>query len=435
MDNNVLKKIADDSRRLYSLPQTLVEVLRVIKDERSAADDLAKVIMKDPAMTTKILRVVNSPYYGLGRQVSSVSQAVVTLGTRQVTALALSTSVYGMTDNWKSSFDRVRFWRHSLEVAIASRAIAQKMGRKNLEEIFVAGLLHDLGLLILENSYPELFRQVWKKSLRHGGLEELEEAEWGTNHARVGQFILEQWHIPEIICQAVGRHHHTFTMGADDEDLRPAQIVRLANLISKFSIAETPLPNAEIDRENREIIRSNLHLSTDDLLSIEKHLFSWTVSESRYLEIDIGSPESILTEANRMLFDQYAAVELLLDENRRMQQKIAGEQIKTGFLESLRSTTATFARYVDSARTVIMHKARLVEKGLSEGSIMDPSGLVASSVKDIRERMDRIGAMMSEVRKLTETETALYYDQRSVEAVESRIKEELNQLLETADAI
>jgi len=435
MNNDVIKKILDDGRKLYSLPQTLAEVLRVVRDENSAADDLAKVIMRDPAMTTKILRVVNSPFYGLGRQVSSVAQAVVTLGTRQVTALALSTSVYSLTDKWETSFDRIRFWRHSLEVAIASRAIAKKAGGKKQEEVFVAGLLHDIGLIILEHSYPDRFRQVWKEALRRGGLEDLEEAEWGTNHARVGQFLLEQWQIPDIICQAVGRHHHTFPLGADDEELRPAQIVGLAGVISKFSIADVPGAGPDHSRERRDVLRTNLHLDADGLLEIEKHLFSWTVNESRYLEIDIGSPEVILAEANRMLFEQYAAVEGLLDENRRMQQKFAGERVKTGFLESLRSATEAFTRFVDNARTTIMERTRMVEDGLERGAIVDPSGLVASSVQEIRERIERIGSVMAQMQKLTATDTALYYDQKSVEAVESRIKEELARTIEAVDTL
>jgi len=425
MDNDVIKKVLDDGRKLYSLPQTLAEVLRVVRDENSAADDLAKVIMRDPAMTTKILRVVNSPYYGLGRQVSSVSQAVVTLGTRQVTALALSTSVYSLTDKWETSFDRVRFWRHSLEVAIGARAIAKKAAAHKQEEVFVAGLLHDIGLLILEHSYPERFRRVWKEALRRGGLEDLEETEWGTNHARVGQFLLEQWQIPDVICQAVGRHHHTFPLGADDEELKPAQIVGLANLLSKFTIADKPDKNLLLSRENRDNLKTNLRLEANDLLEIEKHLFSWTVNESRYLEIDIGSTEAILAEANRMLFEQYAAVESLLEENRRMQQKFAGEQVKTGFLESLRSATEVFTRYVEVARSTIMERTMQVEDGLKRGAIVDPSGLVASSVGDIRERIERIGSVMEEIQKLTTTETALYYDQKSVEAVEHRIKTEM----------
>jgi HD-like signal output (HDOD) protein len=152
MDADFLKKVLSDNRELASLPQTLAEVLRVTRDDRSSAQDMATVIMKDPALTARVLRIVNSAYYGLGRQIGSISQSIMTIGMRQVSALALSSSVYKMTDNWSSGFDRRLFWRHSLEVAIAARMIAEHVKWKNVEEPWVAGLLHDIGLLVLERS-------------------------------------------------------------------------------------------------------------------------------------------------------------------------------------------------------------------------------------------------------------------------------------------
>lgn len=432
MMNDAVKKALDDSPKLYSLPQTLVEVLRVVSDEASGADDLAKVLIKDPAMTTRVLRVVNSPYYGVGRKIGTVSQAVVTLGTRQVTALALSTSVYGLTAKWQSTFDRVRFWRHSLEVAIAARSITEKIGRKNLEEMFVSGLLHDIGLLVMEHSFPDRYGQVWKQALRQGYLVDLEEEAWGTNHARVGQFLLEQWRLPEPICQAVGRHHSVFTPGTDDDELIPAQIVNLANLISHLRIAESQLAHSDLRREDREIIRENLQLSSENLQSIEKRLFSQTVQESKYLEIDVGSPEEILIEANRLLFEQYAAVESLLNENRHIQKQYAGEQVKTGFLESLKAATSAFAEYVDQTSTSIIRKVEEVQDGLKSGAIVDPSGLVAQSAIAIAEEIRAVASVMTDIKRLTETESALYYDQNSAREVEDRIKKELESVSQPA---
>jgi len=431
--NDAIRKALDDSVKLYSLPQTLAEVLRIVSDETSGADDLAKVLLKDPAMTTRVLRVVNSPFYGMGRKIGTVSQAVVTLGMRQVTALTLSTSVYGMTANWQASFDRTRFWRHSLEVAIAARSIGEKAGRKNLEELFVSGLLHDIGLLIMEQSFPDQYGRLWQQHLSQGNLADLEEDTWGTNHARVGQFLLEQWQLPESICQAVGRHHLVFTPGNDDEELIPAQIVNLANLISHLRIAESLTTESDLRRENRDVIRENLQLSPDDLMSIEKRLFAHTIQESKYLEIDVGSPEEILIEANRLLFEQYAAVESLLDENRRIQKQVAGEQIRTGFLESLRSATSAFTEYIDQTTSSVLQKVQEVREGIKRGTIGDPSGVVDQSAEMIARQMQAVLSVMTEVKRLTETESALYYDQNYAEEVENRIKQELKSVVETAE--
>jgi HD-like signal output (HDOD) protein len=144
---DIFAKILSDHKELTSLPQTLAEVLRVTREEDSSTQELAKVLMRDPAMTAKVLRIANSPYYGAGRSISTVTQAVVTLGMRTVTALTLSSSVYKLVGDWKTAIDRTRFWRHSLEVAIGSRMIYEALGKKQSEEAFVAGLLHDIGIL------------------------------------------------------------------------------------------------------------------------------------------------------------------------------------------------------------------------------------------------------------------------------------------------
>ena len=110
-----------DCKELSSLPQVLAEVIRVTDSEDSTAGDIADVILKDPPLSARILRVVNSPFYGPVRGISTINQAVVTLGIRAVKALALSTSLYKLFDTENPIVDRVRFWRHSLEVAITCR--------------------------------------------------------------------------------------------------------------------------------------------------------------------------------------------------------------------------------------------------------------------------------------------------------------------------
>jgi putative nucleotidyltransferase with HDIG domain len=331
--------------------------------------------------------------------------------------------------------DRTRFWRHSLEVAIASRNIAEKIGYRRLEEVFVGGLLHDIGMLILEHSFRDQFGELWKKAHKHTSMVELEETAWGTNHARVGQFLLEQWQLPEVICQCVGRHHNVFTVGADDPDLIPCQIVNLANMISQFPISDAPRLDYTPDAENRRIMCENIHLKSDALLAVEKHLFNQTIQESKYLEMDVGSTEEILVEANRMLFNQYAAVESLLEANRRMQQQAASDQVKRGFLESFKSTTSVLTTYTAQASASILKRAQQVLDGIRSGAIVDPSGSLTAAVLDIIENSQSVTSVMEEMRGLTSTETALYYDQESISAVEHRIREEMAPIEEPAATV
>jgi len=431
MDTETLKSIFNNRKELLSLPQTLAEVIRLTRDERSSVDDLAKVLMRDPPLTAKVLRVVNSPFYGAGRQIGSMTQAVMTLGSRQITALALSTSIYNVTNAWDCSFDRFRFWRHSLEVAIGARMIAEKTGNRQADEAFVAGLLHDIGLLILEDAFPDAFERIWKVAVSGGNHLDLEEEAWGTNHARVGQFLLEQWHLPESICQAAGRHHNIFVPGSREPELILCQVICLANHISRFSLVDHTAEEVMVGEEQRETLQVNLQLSRDQFRAVEKDLFSQTIAEAGYLEMDIGSIDDILMEANRMLFDQYVVVENLLRDNRQLQQQILRDQVKRASLESLRSTTTTFARYADDAVESIMRKAEEVKAGINSGAIHDPTGFVQDSVNAILNGSSTVRCIIDELQSLATLETGVSLDETYRAAVEEKIKRQLRSI-ETA---
>lgn len=432
MDTDILKKILDENKELLSLPQTLVEVMRVTRQENFSAQELANVIMHDPALTAKILRIVNSPFYGVSRQVSSMMQAVMTLGTRQVTALALSTSVYAVTAKWNSFIDRVRFWRHSLEVAIGARMIADAIKYPQWEEVFVAGLLHDIGMLVLENSYPEDSMRIWRSVESHENITDAEEETWTTNHARVGQFLLEQWKLPPVICETVGRHHHIFPSGTNNSEMVPAQIVCLANLISRFS-AVRPVPrDVAIVIEQKEGLRKNLNLKAEQLNQIESQLFSKTVAEAAYLEFEIGPPEQILSEANKIMFEQYLTVENLLRENRKMQNQIAKDQIKKAALDSLRTIAVTFNHYINNATAIILGRAQLVEAGIANQQIKDPDGQLNMAMQVIINSVDTIGMVMEELKELASFETTVYHDKTRILDIEQKIRSRLQAVEEAA---
>jgi len=411
-----------------SLPQTLVEVLRVIRDEKSSVDNLAGVLMKDPALTAKVLRIVNSSFYGAQREITTVSKAVVMLGMRQVTALALSTSIYNMTSGWETKISRLRFWRHSLEVAIAARMIAERIQYPHVEEAFVAGLLHDIGLLIVEKSFPEDFDKILIKGQRGERTIELEDELWGTNHARVGQFVLEQWNIPQSICDAVGHHHNQYPSDCNNSELIYSQIIALANLISSFCIIREPNGDQNFDIENREILRKNLGLSIDNLKEIQVQLLPRTVEEARYLEIEIGSFDEILMEANRLLAEQYVTVEGLLSENRRMQQQIIRSQMKEAALEALKTITATFNHYINNATATILGRAQLVEMAIEKDEMSDKNGNLTKAMGAIINSVNTISLVMKELKDLSSFETTVFHEENYIINIEEKIKRQLKEL-------
>lgn len=385
MDTDLLRKILNDNRELSALPQTLAKVLEVARDEKSSAEQIARVLMRDQAMTANVLRIVNSPFYGVGRNISTVSQAVMTIGMWQVTALALSTSVYHLTENWRSSLDRVRFWRHSLEVAICARLIAKRIGYTKTEDAFVAGMLHDIGVLVLENSFPEKFEKAWREAPESSDVIALEEEVFGTNHARVGQFLLQRWFLPEHLCEAVGKHHSAVAADSRQPGSTVAQIVRLAHILSKFVL----VPNDCFGPDwivTREVLRANLGLSERDVAEIEAELLDRTVEEAAFLEIDIGSADEIAREANELLFNQYVTVGNLLKEISKMKQQIASSQNERASWQSLQASTLLLAKHLKNAALTVKHQTTELAGALTSGEVPDPKGIIARTLKVIDSR-------------------------------------------------
>jgi len=433
MDSNILKKIAGEHKELLSLPQSLAEVLRLVRDERSGADDLAAVLIRDPALTARILRIVNSAYYGGGRQVGTMSQAVMTIGMRQITALTLSASVYKLTDDWQSSIDRLRFWRHSLDVAIGSRMIAEKIGYARPEEAFVAGLLHDLGILILDHSFPKEYSRVWKGAGWSGNLIDCEEEVWCTNHAKVAQFLLDQWQLPESICQAVGSHHIVFVRGTNEPELVLNQIICLANHMSCFTVADHPTTDAGLDRENQEILIDNLRLSREQVLEIEKNLFSQTVAEAKFLEMNIGSVDDILLEANHLLFEKYLAVENLLKDNRQMQQHIVRDQIERVSLTSIKSATETVARCLSGAATKIEHKAQEIRVQIEKEGNWDSKETLSKSIDAVQRGVEVLRSLVGELNGISLVETGSLTKEGRLADISTKIWEQVQSIDEPVE--
>jgi putative nucleotidyltransferase with HDIG domain len=427
MSIDVYQKVLEDHKELASLPQTLAEVIRVTKDDRSSAQDLANIILHDPGLTTKVLRIVNSPFYGARREITTLTQAVVTLGMRAVSALALSTSIYDLTGKWQLTIDRLRFWRHSLEVAIGARLIAQQGAYPHPEEAFIAGLLHDIGILVLEKSFPEKYERLWKETISGEKLYELEEKTWGTNHAKVGQFLLEQWHLPSVLTEAVGHHHLELVGQSAEPDLRLTQVVALANRLAQFTIGKTR-PEHNYDPETRDGLARALGIDGPSLQKIHEILVQKTVEEARLLEINIGTPEDILIEANRLIYNQYLTVENLLREKQEMQQEIARTKLEKAALETLKTISATFNHYINNAAATILGRAQLVELGIKSGDVVDKNGSAEMAMGIIVNGVATITMVMDELKNLSKYKTTVYHDDTYILDIEDKVKRRLEDL-------
>jgi len=389
-------------------------------------NDLANVLMHDPALTAKVLRMANSPYFGMPNKVGSMSQAVMTLGSKVIIALALSSSVYDMTGKWESSIDHTRFWRHALSVAIAARRIAETVKIGYPEEAFISGLLHDIGVLILESSFPDKYKHIWKEASCGEKLETLEENVWGTNHARVGQFLMQQWNLPEPISSAIG-YHHSFD-NSDIKDMQSlSEIVALANMIAPFTLVpiKTNLPD---NSEYTDALCKSLELKEEDYCQIKESLPDLTIKEAEFLEINIGSPVELLSEANYMLYSQFLTVEKLSRKNRSLQQEVAKSELEKAALKTLRAVTGTFNHYVNNAVGTIVGRTQLIKVDIENGQLIDKNDRTEKSVDVIIKSVNTIRTVMEELTKLVKFETKVYFDDAVIIDIENKIKEQADKL-------
>lgn len=203
-----LDLVVRNINNLPSPPAVIVELLHSIDDDDMSLSSLANIIARDQALVVRLLRIANSSFYGMPGRVDSIPDAIAVLGLRAVRTLAAASALSdGFAKASAPGFELEIFWRHSIATALSARALAQHM---ELAEggAFVAGLLHDIGSLMLACSFPEHTAAVARYQAAHGCFfHEAETAVLGMDHARIGGILGERWHFPPLICAAIANHH------------------------------------------------------------------------------------------------------------------------------------------------------------------------------------------------------------------------------------
>ena len=199
--------------RIQTLP-SLPSLYNKIQDELSSPDPsigrVGEIIAQDPAMTAKILQLINSAFFGIPQKISNPASAVNMLGMDTVQAMVLSAHVFSQFDEVPASMDLDRMWNHSALVGNLSSLIAKAEGsdKQTSSDTRVAGMLHDVGKLVLLANLPEEYARLHKLADElKGNLFELERLEWGATHAEVGAYLLGLWGLPEAVVRAVALHH------------------------------------------------------------------------------------------------------------------------------------------------------------------------------------------------------------------------------------
>jgi putative nucleotidyltransferase with HDIG domain len=215
--SEIKKKIKSVSN-LPSLPMVVSTIVQLVKNPKTSADEITRVIKTDPSLTAKIFKLVNSAYYGFPREIKTLSSAIMILGFNDVKNLAMSATVFEIfsDDNQNITFSRQKLWQHSVAVAVTSRMLAERSKYREPEEVFIAGLLHDIGKIIIDLIWHDLFIQVLDKvSKEKSFFKSAEMAVLGITHAEIGMLLCEHWNMPQALCQAINFHHSPERAPAD----------------------------------------------------------------------------------------------------------------------------------------------------------------------------------------------------------------------------
>ncbi|CAB1059734.1 Predicted signal transduction protein [Olavius sp. associated proteobacterium Delta 1] len=228
-----LQKIIAGIDDLPTLPRTVLKITELVNNPKSSAKDLARIITDDQVLTARLLKLVNSSFYGFPQRISTVNTAIVLLGFDAIRSLLLTTSVFDLFAgrNKKSKQDQEKFWDHSLGCAVGAKVIGNYLRHDKIEELFVAGLLHDIGkiveMLYLPDEFAKVVAAINKKNIL---MLTAEENVLGYDHAEIGKLLAGKWNLPIKLVQVIAHHHQPASAGSF---ITEASIVHLADILCR----------------------------------------------------------------------------------------------------------------------------------------------------------------------------------------------------------
>ena len=210
-----LRRQVEDIREVATLPHVMLRILEVVSNDNASAEDLSGEIAADASLTAKILKIVNSAYYGFYREIALLTDAVVVLGFEEIKRISLAMSVLGMFgDRTTRDQARMAFWEHSFHTAAMAELLERDLGRGG-RGAFTAGLLHDIGRAVLDQSFPDLHQAIVaneRDTVRTAAV--VEQELLGTTHAEIGFWLAERWNLPQVLSEAI-RYHHAPTQAVE----------------------------------------------------------------------------------------------------------------------------------------------------------------------------------------------------------------------------
>lgn len=239
------EKLIAQFKDVQTLPHVISQLSKLIADSESTMKQFEEVIEMDPILVARLLKVVNSPFYGLMQKVDSISRAVAYLGMRNLHNIAVTESLKTLFVRKEDSsiFSRKQLWLHCAAVSICSKMIAERIFGINGDDAYLCGILHDFGLIVEEQLLTVQFLSICQQSTSTTQMLSQEQELLGTDHAAIGYLMTKEWAMPETIQQAIRDHHLKL------DDVEPESLTGILQIAEYLTSQQnyTTLTNMQTD--------------------------------------------------------------------------------------------------------------------------------------------------------------------------------------------
>ncbi len=293
MDPQILQRIKN-CKTLPAIPALPLQVLQLCRDDNASASKVGEVISKDPSFVAKLLNVANSGFYGGSRhKVATVTQAVTLLGMNSIATLAFCFSLYrDLRKKGGGAFDHTHFWHRCILASLAAKILAKRVRCITEEEIFLAGLLQDLGILVMSEAFGNEYGALYQKANQdHHVLETLEQGRWKTDHCEIGAWLAETWELPDVLREAVRGSHNPSLASFEDEASRLTIVcVALSGRLADMWCH----PQTELAIQTAiDLSQELLQIDVEGVLGVAKQIGEGIPDMSAFFQINLGQPEEI----------------------------------------------------------------------------------------------------------------------------------------------
>lgn len=267
--NGSLKLYVQKIKKLPTLPVTAQEILNLVSNDLTSVARIEKVVENDPAISAKILSVANSVFFGTKAQTKTLDNAIMRIGFDNLKSIALGISVMTVLQDGESGkgFDYKRVYNHSVTVGFVATLISRKLKQDFSDEIMINGMLHDLGYLVMNKFFPEMYGEVLALFEKEGSLIEAEKKVLEFTHADIGHWLAEKWNLPTTVLDTTLYHH---TPSLAKRNSKRAAVIHLADYITTKKML-SPVekdPNYPFDSSSLEI----LHITEEDVSNFEAQI-------------------------------------------------------------------------------------------------------------------------------------------------------------------